>query len=130
MTLVARVLLAVVLPATSLGGCATGSSSSPAASGTVTGVVLSAPSCPVERAGSPCPPRPVPGAEVTATRDGTTVARVRTGRDGLFDMSLAAGAYTITARQPRGIGSSAIKDVTVQAGAIVAVTLTVDSGIR
>lgn len=123
--LVAGSLLAVLASCASGGGDGTLSRS-----GTVSGVVLSAPSCPVERAGSPCPPRAVPGAEVTASRGGSTVAHVRADGQGRFTMTLAAGGYTITARVIGGIGSSASTQVTVTAGAAASVTLTVDSGIR
>ncbi|MDQ1748573.1 MAG: hypothetical protein QOD07_2836 [Frankiaceae bacterium] len=92
--------------------------------------MLSAPSCPVERAGSPCPPRTVPGAEVTAVRNSKTVARVRADDRGRFSVRLAAGAYTIVARDVGGIGSTASAAVTVTAGETADVTVTVDSGIR
>lgn len=111
-------------------GCGGGSSVAQSRAGVVSGVVLSAPSCPVERAGSPCPPRTVPGAEVTAVRGSKTVAHVRADDRGRFSIRLAAGAYTIVARAVGGIGSTASAAVTVTAGATADVTVTVDSGIR
>jgi len=125
----ARVVVASSL-LVALTACAGGGGGTSSRSGTVSGVVLSAPSCPVERSGSPCPPRAVPGAEVTASRRGSTVARVRADGNGRFTMTLAAGDYTVTARVIGGIGSSASTQVTVAAGGDAAVTLTVDSGIR
>jgi hypothetical protein len=126
---VARVAVVVAL-LSSASACAGSSSATSSRSGTVSGVVLSAPSCPVERIGSPCPPRPVPGADVTAARGGRTVAHVRADGAGRFTIQLAAGDYAITARVVGGIGSTATAQVTVAAGAVAAVTLTVDSGIR
>lgn len=120
-------VVALLLPV--LGACASGQATRQQ-SGAVSGVVLSAPSCPVERAGSPCPPRPVPGADVTATRGATTVAHVTAGADGRFTIHLDAGAYTITARAVGGIGSTASAHVTIPAGGVATATLTVDSGIR
>jgi Carboxypeptidase regulatory-like domain len=107
-----------------------GGSADPAQSGVVSGTVFSAPSCPVERAGTPCPPRVVPGAELTVRRGPATVAHVRAGADGRFEVRVEAGRYTIVARAVGGIGSTASAEVTVTAGGTSAVTLTVDSGIR
>src|SRR5436309_1716435 len=86
----------VLAVATACGG---GSGSSAATrSGTVAGRVLSAPGCPVERAGTPCPPRPVEGATVTALQDNREVASATTDRLGGFRLSLAAGHYLVVAR--------------------------------
>jgi hypothetical protein len=123
----ARLLLAGLLTAAT--ACA-GGSVAPSQRGTVSGVVLSAPSCPVERAGTPCPPRAVPGAEVTARHGAATVSRVRAGADGRFSLTLVPGRYTIVARATGVIGSTATAEVTVAAGDTATVTLTVDSGIR
>jgi len=117
---------------TALAGCG-GNGSTPdgnTRAGTVSGVVLSAPSCPVERVGSPCPPRPVPGADVTASRGTTVVAHVHADDHGRFTIRLAAGDYTIVARMVGGLGTSASAQVTVDSGVTATVTVTVDSGIR
>jgi hypothetical protein len=123
----AGLLLAGLLSAAT--ACA-GGSVAPSERGTVSGIVLSAPSCPVERSGTPCPPRVVPGAEVTARHGAATVSRVRAGADGRFTIGLEPGSYTIVARAGGGIGSTASADVTVAPGRTADVTLTVDSGIR
>jgi len=123
------VVVAALLPV-GVVGCASGGQPSAGSTGTVSGVVLSAPSCPVERVASPCPPRIVAGADVVATRGDTTAGHVRSGADGRFRLQLPAGDYTVTARQVGGIGSSASATVAVSAGSVVTVTLTVDSGIR
>lgn len=125
-----RIIAAGLLMA-ALAGCGSNGSTPDAnSSGTVSGVVLSAPSCPVERVGSPCPPRPVPGADVTASRGTTVVAHVHADDHGRFTIRLAAGDYTIVARMVGGLGTSASAQVTVTSGQTATVTVTVDSGIR
>jgi hypothetical protein len=104
--------------------------STPARSGTLEGTVLSAPSCPVERVGSPCPPRPVAGATVEAYRGSHGVAQTATGRSGGFLLRLPAGSYLVRATNVGGYRSTAATQVTVSADRPVSVTLTVDSGIR
>lgn len=94
----------------------------------LTGRVLSAPSCPVERVGSPCPARPVAGALVTATGQAGKVV-TRTDSDGRFSMSVRAGSYTVVATNPGGYASTASAIVTVTPTSLP-LTLTVDSGIR
>jgi hypothetical protein len=99
------------------------------ASGVVTGVVYSAPSCPVESIESPCLPRPVADAEVLAYQGQHQRAATRTGSDGRFQLDLPYGHYTIQATNVGGYGSTAQTDVEVSATPI-SVELTVDSGIR
>lgn len=120
-------LTAALLTAT---GCGTVSTGSGAATGTVAGQVQSSPSCPVERVGSPCPPRPVAGALVEASVTGHRVGSTRTGPDGRFALSVPAGRVTLTATNAGGYRSQATKTVTVRAAATVHVVLVVDSGIR
>jgi carboxypeptidase family protein len=126
-----RTSLAWLLVAVALAGC--GGATSPAAragSGTVTGRVLAAPGCPVERASSPCPGIPVAGAQVRALRGGAVVAAVRSRHGGTFRFRLGAGTYIVTAVNAGGYRSTARAVITVRPGQRVTVTLTVDSGIR
>lgn len=126
-----RPLLAILLLAVALTGC--GPAASPAlraSSGTVTGRVLTAPGCPVERANSPCPPIPVAGARVRALRGGRVIAAVRSRAGGAFVLRLRAGTYTLAAAKSGGYPATARALVTVRRGRRVSVTLTVDSGIR
>jgi hypothetical protein len=99
------------------------------ATGVVTGIVYSAPSCPVERIGSPCPPRAVANAEVLAYQGEHRRAATRTGSDGRFQLDVPYGHYTVQATNVGGYGSTARADVDVSARPI-SVELTVDSGIR
>jgi len=95
----------------------------------VTGQVLAGPSCPVERVGQPCPPRPVPDAVVVAVVGDQQRGETTSDERGRFRLMLPAGRYTIRATNPGGYASTASAEVTVST-APVQVTLTVDSGIR
>jgi len=126
-----RTPAASLLLAAALAGCGTTASQAvPASSGTVTGRVLAAPGCPVERANSPCPDIPVTGARLRALRGGAVVAATRSRRGGWFWFRLAAGTYMLTAVNAGGYRSTARALITIRPGRRVSVTLTVDSGIR
>lgn len=97
--------------------------------GIVRGRVVSAPTCPVERLRSPCPPRPVVGADVVATDQGRVVGQTRSGASGRFTLSLPRGRHLITAYNVGPLRTSAAVSVVVGASPR-SITLTVDSGIR
>ena len=107
-------------------------SSAPAATpqGTVAGRVLSAPSCPVEQVGNPCPPRPVPDATVVVRRAGRVIASAHTDADGRFRITVAPGRCTVRATNAGGYQSTASRVIVVRANEVVFVRLVVDSGIR
>jgi hypothetical protein len=123
---IVALLAAVLVSASACGSSGPGS----AGEATVTGRVLSAPSCPVERADSPCPPRPVANASVVALRGQETVASTHTDATGRFRLQVQPGRYLIRATNVGGLGSTAEKSVLVKAGQTTRLTLTVDSGIR
>jgi hypothetical protein len=120
---------AVVLGVLALAGCATSASGPAKPSGIeVTGTVSSSPSCPgPQRAGSPCPPRPVVGAPVELAAKGAVVASTTTDATGHFQLTVAAGTYLIKARNV-GYASEITKMITVTSR--VDIQLVVDSGIR
>jgi hypothetical protein len=122
-----RSAVAAVWLLTACGSSAYGGAGS--ASGAVTGVVYAAPSCPVERVDSPCPPLPVAGAEVVAFQSQHRRASTHTGNDGRFRLDLAYGHYTIRATNVGGYRSTTTTEVDISATP-VSVELTVDSGIR
>lgn len=100
------------------------------ADGTVTGSVASAPSCPVERVGHPCPPRLVVGGSVLALRAWHLLASTDTGAGGRFRLKLDVGRYVIRATNTGGLATTAQRTVDVAPGATIRVRLVVDSGIR
>src|SRR5689334_12737140 len=60
------------------------------ATGTIAGDVVAGPTCPVQQAENPCPPRPVTGREVTITTPGgATIATTTTDANGHFSVAVA-----------------------------------------
>jgi Carboxypeptidase regulatory-like domain len=123
---------------------ASGCTASEAATGTVQGVVVLSPPCPVEMtpvepSATPSPGAPgdecggsAPEATVRAFRAGTDTveATVRTEDDGRFTCDLPEGDYTLEAVPASpGAGQGVPLDVTVEADSIVEVTLRIDTGV-
>lgn len=98
-------------------------------SGLVTGYVLTAPVCPVERVGHECPPRPVSGAAVVALDGDAVRGSASTDTAGAFSLTLPDGRCVIEATNVGGYASTATKDVVISDNP-VHITLIVDSGIR
>ena len=96
----------------------------------IVGTVTAGPTCPVERAGSPCPNRPVSGASIQALQNGTAVTSTQTDSTGKFRIAVAPGAYTIVATNAGGYRSTAQRQISVEAGKTATVDLVVDTGIR
>lgn len=95
------------------------------------GTVSAGPTCPVERVGDPCPPRPVQTALQLRTAAGTVVASGSSGGDGGFSIAAPPGSYTLETPP----GSSAYPrcqpvQVTVTTGTYTLVDMTCDTGIR
>ena len=102
----------------------------------VGGQATAGPTCPVEPA-SPlpgqCAPRPVAGAVLVITNAaGLEVARVSTGSDGRWSVSVPAGTETITPQPVQGlIGTARPVSITVAAGSVpTAIQISYDTGIR
>jgi hypothetical protein len=105
----------------------------PATPGTgIEGIVEVAPTCPVERINSPCPPHPMAATIVIKNSQAVEVARVTSGGDGRFKVDLPAGSYTLIGQMvggsmlPRPIPTNAV----VSPGRYTTVTVMYDSGIR
>jgi hypothetical protein len=122
--------IALVLLTLVAAGCASSARSGAPAKGAVRGVVLSAPSCPVERAASPCPPRPLAQATVVLVAANDAQVEATAGPDGRFTVTIAPGPYEVTARNTGALPTTAHARVTVSPGATASVRLVVDSGIR
>ena len=104
----------------------------PPLQGTVDGVVLASPGCPVDQVPNACPPRPVPNREVFFTPlKGGKVAQETTDQQGKFTAVLPPGTYMVKVPQT---GSYPIQrqpqQVTVVAGQTVQLQIILDSGIR
>ncbi len=123
-----RQFLAALAAAALLSGCASRGGAG-GSSGVVTGRVLAAPSCPVQRIDEPCPPLPVAGALVIALIGNQRRGSTTSDRTGAFQLTLPAGQYLIRATNPGGYPSAAAEEVTIST-VPVHITLTVDSGIR
>src|SRR5262245_6058708 len=105
-----------------------------ATQGILSGEVLAGPTCPVERAEDPCPPKPVSGRQVLVeTPAGAVIAKATTDARGQFQVALAPGTYTLTI--PGGhrlFGGQQEKPVqaAVRVGQITHVQILLDTGIR
>jgi hypothetical protein len=97
----------------------------------IEGIVLLGPLCPVERADSPCPDKPIASEISVTAASGQGFADGRSGADGRYRIDLPPGVYTVTAR---GIGQSLqvgkAVSVTVRSSEFTHLDLMVDSGIR
>ena len=102
--------------------------------GTLTGDVVAGPTCPVERAEDPCPPKAVPNREVEILgANNAVVATTTTDSKGHFSVALAPGAYTVTVPIKQGlIGMRQMSDVkaNVTSGQVTTVKVELDTGIR
>jgi hypothetical protein len=92
----------------------------------VSGSVVAGPTCPVERPGHPCPPRPVTDATVTAKPGGKST---HTDGHGDFLLKLSPGTYDLTVSS-RSVMHCSDQRVQVTARHYTHVTLSCDTGIR
>lgn len=116
----------------SVAGCGathSGGDQPPRQFGTLRGIAVAGPQCPVEMAGHPCPPKPA-AVEITVTDPaGKVVTTFRSGIDGKFSVQLPLGTYTLTSRQPRAPYLTPVT-VRVSAGSDTELRLLLDTGIR
>jgi len=102
--------------------------------GTLAGDVVAGPTCPVERAEDPCPPKAVPNREVEILgTNNAVVATAMTDSKGHFSVTLAPGTYSVTVPIKQGqIGMRQMNNVTanITAGQVTTVTVELDTGIR
>ena len=102
----------------------------PPAGGGVYGVVSAGPTCPVERAGQPCPPRPV-SATVTATNASTgAVAVTHSDSLGRYTLPLPAGTYAVSAATGSALPRCSPTTATVTSGGAARADISCDTGIR
>ena len=121
-----RSLLVVLVVSASLTACA---SSAEQPTGGITGTVTAGPTCPVEIAGSRCPPGVWTGTVRATATDGTRY-ETQTDGAGRYRLPLLDGAYeVIPVIEGGGPPSSAPVSVTVTGG-MQTLDLQVDTGIR
>ena len=125
-------LAAAILLLVALLGCR---SPAEAATGTLRGEVVAGPVCPVvtDPPDPDCEDRPVPGAELVlevVEGDGGQI-RVLADEDGLFEIPLAAGRYTLIPQPMEGLlGTAAPVTLEISAGATIELSVVYDTGIR
>ena len=122
---VALVITAAV--AVCIGGTAVGDINHPVPG--IWGFITASPTCPVDRAGHPCPPRRVV-ATVVAERHGHAVASAQSNSAGEYAMGLRPGTYVIVVDTGAAFPRCPTKTVTVPNGQNVVVNITCDTGIR
>ena len=99
--------------------------------GTIDGLVLLGPTCPVVRPGDPnCDDRPFEADIDVFDAAGAPLGSVHSGADGKFSLALPAGQYHLVGRSPNSLPRGGEVDVTVIAGQTTQVTVHYDSGIR
>lgn len=106
------------------------SPTTPADIGVVIGRVTAGPTCPVERIGHPCPPRPLIGNEVQAHAGTRVVASTHTTADGTYRLQLTAGSYAIVTLVPNMLPRCPPHTVNVTAGRVTRTDVDCDTGIR
>ena len=94
------------------------------------GYVMAGPTCPVERPGHPCPPRPVSETIDARTGTGTTVASTRSDPHGRYALDLSPGVYTLVVITPTGWPRCPSVPVTVRSDASVRADISCDTGLR
>jgi hypothetical protein len=124
MRVVAAMLAALATGSASAGAATTGSP----ASG-LRGVVMRGPTSPVCIEEKPCE-EPAAGIVLRFSRAGTTVARVKTGQQGGYQVRLPRGMYTVTTPHRRvGVGLTP-RVVRVLEGRVARVDFHLDTGIQ
>ena len=96
----------------------------------IRGLVTIGPTCPVERADSPCPDRPYEATIQVLDTGGNVVTEVRSDADGRFEVELPAGTYTLHPVTGSTPPSARDQQVTVRQGEVTEVAVQFDSGIR
>ena len=123
------VAVTVVTLASGCGSAASTLTSVPAAFGIVQGTVTAGPTCPVEQAGHPCPPRPVSGV-VSARRAAAAVLTATISKGGNYRITVPAGTYTLTVQTGSLLPRCPPAQVVVSAGVSEEADISCDTGIR
>ena len=127
-------LIGLVLVSTACSSGSTSATTVPPGVGSHTrvfGNVSAGPTCPVERAGHPCPLMPVAGT-VAVEAGGARLADTRISSNGDYALSLAPGSYSLVVVLSKGgvLPRCPVRNVTIRPGPAVRVNITCDTGIR
>jgi hypothetical protein len=116
--------LAGVIALTTAGGAAAAKTSG------LRGIVIRGPVMPVCMVGEPCD-EPAASVRLVFLRSGRAVARVRTGSDGRYRVTLAPALYRVSAPGRPAIGSGIEpRSARVPRGRFARVDFSIDTGIR
>jgi len=96
----------------------------------VQGIVTIGPTCPVERADSPCPDKPYPTQVIALSSSGAELARAATDSEGRFTVALPPGDYGLSEVVSGTFPRASVVPVHVVAGSWTFVHISLDSGIR
>ena len=129
---VTRPLAAAILALVGLVGCQPPADD---ATGTLRGEVLAGPVCPVvtEPPDPDCADRPVAGAELVLEVGSGNGGQIRVIADenGLFELVLTAGPYTLIPQPVEGLlGTAAPVSLEIGAGTTTEISVVYDTGIR
>jgi len=94
------------------------------------GSVMAGPTCPVERAGHPCPPKPVTAVVDVRNVYGDIVASTHTDSAGRYAVSVRPGTYAVLVITGAIFPRCPIDTVTVLSGSPRRVDISCDTGIR
>ena len=126
-------LMAALALSAALAACGAGGSVT-LASGTLTGDVEAGPTCPVERAENPCPPKPVTNREVKVlSKSGQVIATTATDAQGHFSVAVPPGDYVVAVAIVSGqvgMRQTTPGDVSVASGQSSYIKIELDTGIR
>lgn len=99
----------------------------------IVGIVTIGPTCPVqnEDSGSYCQDKPYEAVVQIKTVDGkTTIAQVKSDKDGMFKINLVPGAYLLMPVNAAVYPRASSQEVTVEKNKFTQVAIEYDSGIR
>ncbi|GAC1353938.1 MAG: hypothetical protein NVSMB42_10950 [Herpetosiphon sp.] len=96
----------------------------------IEGQVSIGPVCPVARADQPCNEQPYVATINIQDSYGQIQQQVQSDAQGRFQVSLAAGSYTLMPLSPGRLPRAAAQKVIVQQGTVTKVVIQYDSGIR
>lgn len=94
------------------------------------GYVMAGPTCPVERQGQACLPRPVSAGIDAHSASGATVASTRSDSYGRYALELSPGTYTVVVVLPSGLPRCPETSVAVHPGFATRADVSCDTGIR